>query len=194
MSDATAKELKRTAAVVTERQKEAGEAKNSLLRLVAERLPARIDAIAKQTAQAQPDVTKVLGVDGVKQFRADLATSADKLAAELVEDGVDKVEWPEGSSEWSPATARNVHGAFFHYFYGKRANGIAAIFKDRGYDVHDDNVQRSQGLVHPHSLYREDDMTAVAEAQSAVDASRRDYAKAKKTDDTDIVSDLWGDS
>lgn len=194
MSDVPAKELKRTAAVLVERQKDAAEAKDALVRLVAEALPEKMDSIAKQAAQAQPEVTKALGVDGVKQLRVDLATEGNELAVELVEDGVNKLEWPGESSEWSRTTARDVHSAFFHYFYGRRVNRIAAIFKDRGYDVHDDNAQRSQGLVHPHSLYREDDMTAVAEAQGAVDAARGDYAKAKKADDADIVSDIWGDS
>jgi len=194
MSDATAQQLKRAEAALADRQKAADEAKDALVRLVAEGLPTRIDAIAKQTAQAQPEVTKTLGVDGVKQLRADLATKADELAAELIEDGVDKIDWPEETSEWSRTTARNVHSAFFHYFYGRRANGIAAVFKDHGYDVRDDNAQRSQGLVHPHSLYREDDMTVVAEAQNALGAARRDFANAKKADDADIVSGIWGDS
>jgi hypothetical protein len=37
-------------------------------------------------------------------------------------------------------------------------------------------------------------MTAVAEAQNALGAASRDYVNAKKADDTDIVSDIWGDS
>ena len=72
MSDATAQQLKRAEAALADRQKAADEAKDALVRLVAEDLPTRIDAIAKQTAQAQPEVTKTLGVDGVKQLRADL--------------------------------------------------------------------------------------------------------------------------
>lgn len=190
MSDLTATELKRTASILAERETDANEARHALVLLVAEGLAEGTDSIAKQTAQAQPEVTKALGADGVKQLRADLAAKADELAVELTDDGVGKLEWPGESSEWSKTTSRDVHSAFFHYFYGRRATGIASVFKEYGYHVHDDNAQRAQGLVHPHSLYREEDMKAVAEAQSAVDAARRDYFKAKKADDADIVSDI----
>lgn len=193
MSESTAQELKRAETAVEARQQAADEEKRACLRVVAEGLPAAIDGIAKRTAQAQPDVTKALGVDGITKLRADLAAKASELAVEL-EDAIERIEWPSPSSEWSTTSKRDVQSALFHYFYGGRANRVAAIFKQRGYAIEDDNHQRSQGLVHPHSFYREDDFVAVADAQNSLAAARRDYDEAKKADDEDTVSGIWGDS
>ena len=193
MSESTTQELLKAKAAVTEQRQAADSAKDALTRQIAEGLPTRIDAIAKRAAQAEPEVTKELGAEGVRKLRAELAAEAKKLGAEL-NGAADQINWPIPYSDYSQSSTQEVQNAFFHYFYGERVNRVASIFKKRGYDIHDDNSQRSQGIVHPHSLYEKDDMAAVAEAQNALAAAERDYVKAKQADDDDIVADIWSDS
>lgn len=75
--------------------------------------------------------------------------------------------------------ARKIHSALFQYMYGKRVDKLAAVFKRHGYSIHDDNAQRTQGLVLPQSLYEEDNFDPVAEVLNALGEADRRVASAK---------------
>lgn len=193
MSDETVQQLKEAEAVVAERRKDAENRKRECLKVLADRIPAEVEKIAKRTAQSQPEVTKALGSAGIRELRRQLAERASELAAEI-ESAVDQIQWPSSESEWSPVLPRHVHSALFKFMYGQRVDSLAAIFKRHGYSIHDDNARRSQSLVMPQSLYREDDFSAVAEALTSLAKAERDCAKAKAADDEVIVDAIWDDA
>lgn len=75
--------------------------------------------------------------------------------------GFHRIEPPHSvQSGFDKMDARKIHSTLFQYMYGKRVDKLAAVFKRHGYSIHDDNVQRTQGLVLPQSLYEEDSCRA----------------------------------
>jgi hypothetical protein len=192
VSEETTQKLLAALAEEDRRRAEADQLKRQTLANVAGGIPARLDELAKRTAHAQPDVAKRLGADGIKTLRSELAASAAALAAE-VEGAATEVKWPKKQGEFSEVKTRDVHSALFKFMYGKRINAIAEIFKRHGFDIQDDNAQRSQGLVYPQALYDEGEFAPLAGALNALTDAEWAVAKAKKDDDQDIVESLWQD-
>lgn len=87
-----------------------------------------------------------------------------------------------------------MHSALFNYLYGRRVGSLAAVLKEHGFDVRDDNAQRSQSAVLPQSLYDQNSFGALADALSTLSRARNALASARRADDRDIVEDLWRSS
>lgn len=173
-------------------REEADQQKNECLTQVAEGLPDKVDGLAKRVAHAEPEVTKARGKEGIEQLRTELAHEAALLAADI-QGAADEIKWPIPQSEFDKAEARKIHSALFQYMYGGRVDKLAAVFKRHGYSIHDNNSQRTQGLVVPQSLYEEDKFGPVTEALNALGEAERRVARAKAADDNSTVNDIWGD-
>jgi hypothetical protein len=191
MSEETARKLEDAKRVQQERQIELDTAKQSVLTGIASRIPARIDDVAKQTAHSQPDVTKNLGGDGVKQLRADLASAAENLATTVAE-GADQIKWPAiDQPAASPVTLNSVRRSVFDFMHGRRIDEIAHIMKRFGYDIHDDNAQASQGLVSVNQMFDEQNLEPIAVALTRAREANAAVRRAKAADDRDVVDSLW---
>ncbi len=195
MSAETALELARAASLLSTRRAEADSAKRTCLESIAADLPAAVDRIAKRTAQAEPEVTKSLGKTGIATLRGELKTKADELALEIAS-AIDEFGWPyvetSKSSYVSSVTPGQVNQAFFKFAYGRRTNALAAVFKKHGYSIHDDNSQRSQGLVLPQYLCEDQHFEQVATALSSLAKAHMAFNVAKAADDKDIVNEILG--
>lgn len=195
MSDDTQAALRRAEEELASARDRARTIQLQLLDTIAAELPAHTEELARQTAYKQPEVTKSLGSDGVRKLREELGSKAEELAAS-VRDGVDAIKWPQREDLYSSVKAREVRTALFHFLYGRPVDSMATIFKHAGFNVHDDNAQRHQGLVLPQWLFSEGNLQeqfeAVAQALNAVAAARDATAKSKAADDKDAVDELWG--
>jgi hypothetical protein len=135
---------------------------------------------------------EALGTEGIEHLRTELAHEAALLAADI-QGAADEIKWPMPQSDFDKVEARKIHSALFQYMYGERVDKLAAVFKRHGYSIHDNNSQRTQGLVLPQSLYEEDKFGPVAGALNALGEAERRVARAIAADDSSTVDDLWGD-
>ena len=191
MSEETKRRLQEATAAAAQVRAVAGQKKIECLSQIAVGLAGRLDMIAKQVAQAEPEVTKTLGKDGIQQLRAELANEAQLLAADI-QSAADRIKWPVHSG-YGKIEARKIHSSLFDYLYGTRVNKIAAVFKRHGYSVRDDNRERTQGLVLPQQLYEEDQFRELAQALSALGEAEDAVKAAQATDDRSTVDDIWGE-
>jgi hypothetical protein len=191
MSEDTARQLAEAQRLARELRAKADAEIDARLSAMASELRDRLDEIAKRTAQKQPEVTKALGSDGIKTFRAELAEEAQVLADDL-RSAAGKIKWPRADSDYANVTVGNIHSALFEYMHGSRVDRLAAVFRRNGFDVGEH--RNRQSLILPQSLYREKDFEPVAEALNAAGEANRAAASAKAADDEDIVASLWSDS
>ncbi|MFC0504183.1 hypothetical protein [Micromonospora costi] len=207
MSEETARRLREARARASQASGEADNRKRELLDTIARDLPARVESRAKSTAQAQPEVTKALGKDGIKKFRSELLDQATELATEI-RAAADQIKWPMPlttgtSNAWvmpaiSPVKSREIHSALFEFLHGRRCDTLAAILKRHGFNIEDDNAQRSQGLILPQTwLYSEREQVrefeALAEALTALAKEREAVKEAQAVHDREVVDSLWED-
>jgi hypothetical protein len=150
MSEETARVLSDANNAAEQARKEADREKQACLDVVAENLQSKVDAVAKRTAHAQPEVTKTLGKEGIQALRSALRDGADILAEEI-RGAVDRIQWPT-AEPYAPVQPGKIHSALFKFMYGTRVNRIAAVFKAHGYAIKDDNVDRRHGLLLPQEL------------------------------------------
>ncbi|SKF61520.1 Uncharacterised protein [Mycobacteroides abscessus subsp. abscessus] len=191
MSDETRRILDEATAAVAVARANADARKQECLDVVADGLPTKVDRLAKHTAQAQPDVTKALGVDGVRALRNELAAKAAELAG-YVRTGSDKIQWPRRGDAWEKVESRKVHSALFNFMYGAPTNRVGDVFERCGYDVRRSDRSGAQSLVLPQNLYDED-FGAVVEALHELGTAEISLKKAKEADDRDVVDSLWGE-
>ncbi|QHK22613.1 hypothetical protein GU243_23915 (plasmid) [Pseudarthrobacter psychrotolerans] len=195
MSEETAQKLKEAEAHLSSMEDEATARKNELLIAVAERLPGHARQLAKRTGQSEPDVTRALGTEGIKELRSQLEDLASELAADVA-GAVSEVTWPK-PSHFSSVKPNDVRKSLFEFMYGQKMTKFAKVFKDHGFNTYDGNNRGHQSLVLPQSFFSEDEIAeeikalgtvlmAVTKAEMAVEA-------AKKADDLAAVDDLWGD-
>lgn len=195
MSEETALKLKEAEAAFASAEAAATTSKNELLATVARHLPGHAKHLAKRTAQSEPDVTRALGADGVTKLRAELEATADELAADIA-GAASKIIWPT-PSHFSPVTSNDIRTALFNYLHGQRVGKLAKLFKDSGYNIHDNNNRGSQSLVLPQFLFKEEEMSAeiksLGSTLMALFKANEAVVAAKKADDLADVDDLWGD-
>jgi hypothetical protein len=160
------------------------------LSAIADGLAAALDGLAKNTALAQPEVTKALGTDGIRELKVELQAQAETLAEDL-RIARERIEWPTSETA---VRGQDVHSALFKYLYGSRVNTLAAILKRHGYDVHDANAQHSQSLVLPQSLYDQNSFGLLAEALTGLGRAEAVLQRAQGEHDRDTVEDLWGNA
>jgi hypothetical protein len=189
MSDETSSGVTEAAAVEARAQGEVDEQVVSVLERIADGLPRAVDELAKRIAHEQVDNTKRLGSEGLRQLKNSLSERSAALAADL-RGAAGRIEWPVHSH----VRTQDVHSALFNYLYGRRVGSLAVVLKDHGFDVRDDNAQRSQSAVLPQSLYDQNSFGALADALSTLSLARNALASARQADDRDIVEDLWGSS
>lgn len=189
VSEETARALETARTVHAGRLEAADDAKQRCLQLIATGIAGHLDEIARRAVHQQPDVAKQLGSDGIRTFRRALADGAAVLATD-VESAAARVVWPV-LGEYSPVTSATVRSALFDYLYGQRVNALGVIFKRHGFDVHDDNRQRTQGLILPQYLYDEQELQDVAQALHALGMAELDLEAAAAADDADVVDALW---
>lgn len=194
MSEETVQELKLSEEKYSELEKKVEAYKNDFLEAVATQIPEKMEELAKKTAFSEPEVTKALGADGVKELRSELKRLAAQLAEDLSE-AVSSIKWPE-VYPYSVPTTRQFDSALFEYMRPKM-NKFAEVFKRNGFNVHDDNARHSQGLVLPQSFYSERASTAQGQTLSAgmqqLAQAKIALEKAKKADGESSVMDLWQD-
>jgi len=196
VSEKTAQELAQARELEATRKAEARAAEIALLAAAARGIPERVEELGRRTAHAQPDAAKALGKEGIATLRAELATRAAEIAAEL-EAAVDEVKWPsitENEFRKHAQDQRDVLLVLFHHLYGHRLNSLAAIFKRHGFNTHA-HADGGQSLVYAQSLYSETTLTpqvdAVVSALKEVSAAEAAVKRAKAEDDKDAVESLW---
>ena len=191
MSDETQLALNEAEKALSAAEARADECKRQCLDTVADGIPAAVDAEAKKIAKSQPDVTRQLGPEGVKELRDDLAAAAANLA-DYLRDGADKIDWPAFAGGFASKIAqRDIHNALSNYMYGQPIDQVGKVFGRHGYDLKGVTGRTAQGLLRPRSLYEETAFEAVAAALNEVGAAREAFNKAKAADDQDAVEDLW---
>lgn len=189
MSDETSSEVTEAAAVEARVQGAVDEQVAAVLERIADGLPTAVNELAKRIAHEQVDNTKRLGLEGLRQLKNSLSERSAALAADL-RAAAGQIEWPVHSH----VRTQDVHSALFTYLYGRRVGSLASVLKEHGFDVRDDNAQRSQSAVLPQSLYDQNSFGALADALSTLSRARNALASARQADDRDIVEDLWGSS
>lgn len=193
MSDETRHLLDEATTTVTAVHAKADARKQECLDVIADGLPAAVERLAKHTAQAQPEVTKALGANGVRTLRKELDAEATELA-EYIRAGSGKIVWPTGASEWSKVEPRKIHSALFTFMYGAPVNRVGDVFGRHGYDVRRTERSGEQGLVLPQDLYDEEAFGVVADALNELGTAEIALKKAKEADDREIVDSLWDEA
>ena len=168
----------------------AEEQQTACLASIVDGLPAAVDGVAKLAALAEPEVTKELGAEGVRTLKEELHEQVLILAADL-QTSRDRIEWPTSESGVRP---HDVHSALFSYLYGPRLDAVAAVLKRHGYDVRDQNAQRTQGLLLPQYLYDQDGFVLLAQALTNLGKALGDVRRAQANQDAEAVERLWGSS
>jgi hypothetical protein len=165
-----------------------------LLERIASGIPARIDGIAKRTAESQPEVTKQLGSEGIRTMRAELADKAGALATE-VRGAARAISWPsEQSLRYGEVRTRHLDGALFSYLHGGRMNVFAEVLESHGFAIYGDSAARAQDVVNPHQLYSEQWLSDLADARTALSAAQAQVRDAQRTDDESSVQTIWDGS
>lgn len=194
MSEETAIVLKEAETKLLAVENEVEACKKAFLEAVAARIPQKVTEFGKKTALSQPDVTKALGAAGVKVMRGELEGLAARLAEDISGAG-SSINWPQPSL-YSALKFKDLGSALFEYMRPKMGQ-FAHVFKSKGYDVHDDNSRKSQGLVLPQWFYSEADLTEqtglLLSALSQLAKAELALNKAKKAHDDSTVEDLWND-
>jgi hypothetical protein len=193
MSEETRRNLESAVEAAENARAEAEVQKKACLEEAAAALPSRVQAVAKQVALAEPDVTRSLGAEGIGALRNDLTRESEGLAEEL-RAAVQQVEWP-GVSRSMFASVNNdrIRTALTNFLRGDRTKKLTAVFKSHGFTCYDYSSRPSRGRDLPDSLVENLDVDAVVEALNDVNAAERQLVQAKTADDTATVDELWGD-
>ena len=191
MSDQTLGDVQRaTATAEAERVKSEG-LKQELLDRIAAGIPARIDSLAKHTAESEPEVTRQLGSEGIRAMRTELAEKAGELAAD-VRSATAAINWPnEESLRYGEARTRHLDAALFNYLHGQRLGAIAQVLKSKGFAIHDDNARQAQGIINPQDLYSQQWLAPLADARSSLSAAEARVRSAKQADDEATIKSIW---
>lgn len=190
MTEETARKLQEAEAAEERAASAADAEKRACLQQVALNLPTKLDAFAKTVARDEPEVTKSLGADKLKQLRSDLAGAATSLGTDL-QGAIDQIKWPSAGSQYSSVTAGDIHSALFNYMYGQRVDQLAAVFTRYGYSVRHGSHQNANTHIVPQQLYEEAWFGSVAEALQQLGAAKRETERARKMDNDSVVDTMW---
>ena len=194
MSDQTRGTWDRATASAEAAQVTSDRLEQELLDHIASGIPARVDGIAKRAAEREPDVTRRLGVEGIRAMRAELAEKATALAAEVRSAGPE-IAWPaEEALRYGEVRTRHLDSALFGYLHGQRMESIAEVMERHGFAIYGDSTQRTQDVVNPHDFYSEQWLAPLAEARTSLSAAQLRVADAKQVDDQASVRSIWDGS
>ena len=192
MSDQTGDALARAEAGLAAEQTNSKRRERELLDRIAAGLPGAIDGIARRAAESQPEVTRQLGSSGIRALRAELAEKAGQRAPAI---GAAQISWPlEQSVRYGEAPTRHLDAALFSYLHGRRMDVLVEVLHRHGFAIRGDGKHGAQHLVNPHDLYREEWLSPLAEARTAL-ASAESRVRAAQQSDTDAaVQSIWDGS
>jgi hypothetical protein len=194
MSEQTRGALEQATARAEAARVSSDRAGQALLDQIASGIPARIDGIAKRAAEAQPEVTRQLGSEGIRAMRAELAERAGALATE-VRGAASEISWPsEQSLRYGEVRTRHLDAALFSYLHGGRMNVFAEVLQSHGFAIYGDTTRRAQDVVNPHELYSEQWLSAFADARTALSAAQLQVRDAQRTHDESSVQTIWDGS
>ncbi|WP_369021750.1 hypothetical protein [Paenarthrobacter ureafaciens] len=163
----------------------------AFLAAVAPQIPSHANELALRLAKQQPDITKGLGADRVKELRATIQAAALR-ASEDVAGANSQVQWETPTSIYTVPNAHEVHAAMRSYLRRNVAPEFIAILKEAGFTIPGSAAGPSLG-----SFYSEEDVTAEARdlggALLALAKAEKAVTKAKEADDDATVNELWGD-
>jgi|GEM_PF-3564753 len=194
MSESTQQALQRANEAVARADANLTLSKREALSIIADKIPAAVDQRAKEIAHKHPDVTRNLGQEGVKNFRKDLAESAEKLATH-VRTGEDNIEWPDKrlveSSRFWGSSPKEVRNAICDYMNGSPINEVEAVFARYGYQAHIHIFDGRVPQLLSQSLCAIEDVNIIAEALEQLADAQSAQERAKTDDDQATVNDLW---
>lgn len=203
MSEETQQKLEEARNALSTTEAAAAERELDLLRAVAGRIPERLDAKAKLVAENQPDTTRALGKDGIRELRGQLKALAEDIQGQVLA-AAGALKWPhqeyprymQRQDNLKTAQGDAVH-LVFGLFDGPRADKVASLFKDHGFSVRHSESRRSQTLVSPQDFYTSKDfdaeLGALAAARIELARAHEAMATAKAADDKDAVESIWED-
>jgi hypothetical protein len=191
MSDQTHGPLARAEAGAEAERARSERLAQELLDRIAAGVPAAVDAIARRAAEAQPDVTRKLGSEGIRAMRGELAERSAGLAGEIRAASAE-IEWPlEEAVRYGEVRTRHLDAALFRYLHGPRMNAIAEVLQDHGYGTAGDGATPAQELINPHDLYVEQWLSPLAEARTSLSVAENSVRAAQQTDDQATVRSIW---
>jgi hypothetical protein len=159
--------------------------KQNCLNSVAQGVSASVDRYAKKVAQAQPDVTRALGRDGVSALREDLSRAAGELATELRR-AVAAVKWP--TFAYGRSHNNGVASALYDFLSGSRVGRFDRILRAHRYKIEDYHGFSPYDLIEREGFNElEVELEILASKVKAVEA-------AKDADDQDAVESLWDET
>lgn len=189
MSEETQLNLEKARATVEKSEREVEALEEKFLASVASQIQSQLLDHAKTTAQSKADLTRELGKERVRSFRAALEEQGEILAQDVAA-AASRVHWPS-ANVYTSLPPYEVYRATNSYI-GTKIAPIKALFVEYGYSEKTNSM-----AVLPQFLYSEQEtiiqtreltaaLSALAKAEHALEA-------AKKADDDATVSDLWGD-
>lgn len=194
MSEQTKHALEQANEAVARAEANVTLSKRQALSAIADKIPEAIDQRAKEIAQANPDVTRNLGKEGINNFRSDLAERAAALAAHM-RNGEDNIKWPDvellESSRFWGAETRKIHNAVCDSMKGSPIDEVKEVFAQYGYKPKTYSFLPSDPLLNPYFLCAMEDLEIVSQALEQLADARTAQLKAKAEDDEAVVNDLW---
>lgn len=189
MSDHTGEVLTSAEAALAAEQTNTERCERELLDRIAAGLPSAVDGIARRAAESQPEVTRQLGIDGIRALRAELAEKADQLATDI---RAAQISWPsEQSVRYGEVPTRHLDAALFRYLHGGRMDVLVEVLHSHGFAIRKDGEQDAQDLINPHDLYRAGWLSPLAEARTSLASAESRVRAAKQSDADADVQSIW---
>ena len=183
MTEQTKLAVQQATDAVAAAKSEATRAKRACVEQIAADLPARVTAIAKSVAKAQPDVTKHIGADNIESMRALLRTAADNLGRTVVA-SVDSIDWPV-AGEYGTVETYDINSALIPHFLS-RTSVMPRLMEDHGYTPESNDF-------HITKLYDQTKFADVGKALTTLGRAQVQLKKAQEADDDATVEELWGE-
>lgn len=191
MSEETALRLKEAEVSLSVAKQGLEVRKQEFLAAVAGQIPSHANELARKLAQQQPDTTKALGADGVKELRKSIEDAALR-ASEVVAGASSQVIWETPTNMYTIPNAHEVHSAMRGYLRQNVMQEFTMILQEKGFTIPRSATGPSLG-----SLYSEGEVITEARdlgsALLAFAKAEQAVATAKKADDDAAVNELWGD-
>ena len=190
MSEETQARLAAAEAHLVEVQGPIDEAKAAILDAIEQSIPDHFESVGKKYAQSQPEVTRRLGADGVKEFRAELRELGRSVAHDLR--ASTKIEWPAPTTPVSMEPRMLIRNAFQQALTGPKYK-LETLLTKHGFDIGRRNDYTNVSVWDVYDAGRhEREVQAYMDAIAPLGRAQREVHEARRADDAATVSDLWG--
>lgn len=191
MSEETRARVAAAKARLAEVQGPIDEAKAALLDAIEQSLPDHFESLGRKYAHSQPEATKRLGAQGVKEFRTELRELGQSVAQDLR--ASTKIEWPAPTASVPRDTRIRIRNGFQQALKGPQYR-LETLLTKHGFDIgrRDDYTNVSVWDVYDAGRH-EAEAEAYMDAIAPLGSARRELDEALRADDAATVSDLWGD-